>query len=940
MLAPVVAAVERQSRSFRRGFVRVPGGPGVASIRSVMLSTTPTAPIVDAKLYPAVGTAIPVARPKLDACSAVLDGSQPVAVVVAPAGYGKSTLMARWHATLVARRVPCAWLSLDHGDDDKARLVRHLVAALRKAEALAADAVEGHLAADFTSGVKPLLESLAGDLALLSRRIVLFIDDLHTLHDAEAIEVVDWLVNYAPRTLQFVLGSREEPPLRLAGLRLRQQLAEFDIDELKFGLDDAARLLRNRLGRELPPHELRQLVAKTEGWPAGLELAAVALQGSLPQATFIEQFAGTDRSIVDYLREVLLARLGEPLRSFVLRIALFDRISVPLARAVDAGADAAALLDELRARNLFLIALDRSGTWVRFHALVGEFFRERFMRADPAAARACLVRGAEWMHANGLAEDAVNCAIRAHDWALATRWLAECVEELASRRGYHQTILRWLQQLPEEWVDRQPAIRIQFAFSLSFYPRHLDYRAQIHRLQQLHDRLQADASADRARVDELRSALEMQQVLSLGLRDDPARLVELASGWLANWPDATPMRKGVVANVLAFGHKAGGDIERGLAVLADAQRWLEQAEGWYSLSWSYFLQALLQLKRGSYREARRVCADGLELVERKLHGHPGQAGMLHTALASIAYEFDEIGAAIEHIEHAMASTEEYAPADAVILAYLTHARLQRLRHDEASAMAVLHEGQQLGERRALPRVAMTLAAEECNGLARAGRHDEARLVAQRFGFDALPAPDAAPSLAVDKAFRAASRYLLQQAPKLVAQALGGAIEQARQRGLAHREVELLLLRALARRKDGEWDAALADLRDALAVAAPRGYLRQFLDEAEELRSLFERLDPERLRGSEAAPLARLLRERLRQTADPRDVADAAAVEELTRREIAILKRLESGLSNKEIAESIFISEGTLKWHLHNVYGKLGVKNRSGAVTRARGLGLL
>jgi ATP/maltotriose-dependent transcriptional regulator MalT len=905
-----------------------------------MASTTPIAAIVDVKLHPVIGMATPVARSKLDACSAVLDGSQPVTIVVAPTGYGKSTLMASWHVALVARGVPCAWLSLDEGDDDKARLVRHLVAALRKADALGGRAVEGHLAADFTSGVKPLLESLAGDLAKVRQRIVLFVDDLHTLRDAEAIEVIDWLINYAPRTMQLVVGSREEPPLRLAGLRLRQQLFEVGVDELQFSIDDAAQLLRNRLGRDLPAPELRQLVAKTEGWPAALELAAVALQGPLPAAAFVDQFAGTDRGIVDYLREVLLARLDEPLRSFVLRIALFDRISIPLARAIDDGANVQALIDELRTRNLFLIALDRSGTWFRFHALVGEFFRERFMRADPAAARACLVRGAEWMHAKGLAEEAVNAAIRAQDWELATRWLAECVEELASRRGYHHTILRWLQVLPPEWVDRHPAIRIQYAFSLSFYPRHLDYRAQLHRLQQLLDRLQADAATDGAQVDELRSALEMQHVMSLGLRDDPSRIVELASAWLARWPDAPTMRKGIVANVLGFGHKASGDIERGLAVLADARGWLEQAEGYYSLSWSFFLQALLELKRGSYREARRVCVDGLELVERKLHGHPGQAGMLHTVLALVAYEFDEIAAAVEHIEHAMASTEEYAPADAVILAYLTHARLQRLRHDEASAMAVLHEGQQLGERRGLPRVAVTLAAEECNGLARAGRHDEARLVAKRFGFDALPAPDAAPTLAVDKAFRAASRYLLQLSPRLVAQALGGAIEQARHRGLAHREVELLLMRALAQRKEGDWDAALADLRDALVVAAPRGYLRQFLDEAEELRSLFERLDPERMRGSEAAPLARLLRERLRHVADPRDVADAAAVEALTRREIAILKRLESGLSNKEIAESIFISEGTLKWHLHNVYGKLGVKNRSGALARARGLELL
>ena len=319
------------------------------------------------------------------------------------------------------------------------------------------------------------------------------------------------------------------------------------------------------------------------------------------------------------------------------------------------------------------------------------------------------------------------------------------------------------------------------------------------------------------------------------------------------------------------------------------------------------------------------------------------ASLFHTLLAGIAYEFDEIGPAVEHIERAMTSVDEYGPADAVIVAYLTQARLQRLRHDEASALAILKEGQALAERRGLRRVTVTLAAEECNGLARAGRYEEARVVATRFGFNQLPSGRSAFDLSSDKALRAATRFLLQQTPRLVVQALGGAIEYCRQRNLAHRWVELLLLRALAHKQDGEWEDALADLQTALAIAAPRQYLRLMLDEAVDLRPLVDRLDPERLRGSEAAPLARRLQQLMRKPdgQGPFDAqAPATAMEELTKREVAILKRLESGLSNKEIAEAIFISEGTLKWHLHNIYGKLDVKNRSGAMTRARALGIL
>ena len=150
-------------------------------------------------------------------------------------------------------------------------------------------------------------------------------------------------------------------------------------------------------------------------------------------------------------------------------------------------------------RNLFLIPLDQSGTWVRFHHLVGEFFRERYRRTAPAQARDCLIRGAHWMHANGNLEDAVNCMIRAQDWEQATRWVADSVEELVFRRGYHQTILRWMNALPEAWVDRYPVIRIQYAFALSFYSRHRECEAQIYRLQQLLESLDGAAASRHAR---------------------------------------------------------------------------------------------------------------------------------------------------------------------------------------------------------------------------------------------------------------------------------------------------------------------------------------------------------------------------------------------------------------------------------------------------------
>ena len=931
--------------------------------------------IVQGKLFPATGARKPLPRPRLDSSSDVLDGIFPVVVVAAPAGYGKSTLLARWHARLLERGVSCAWLSLDQDDSDSARFLRHLIAALQKASAHIGKDLAEDLIADFAGGSKSVLEAVAGDLAQVQHRIVLFLDDLQLVEGSEVRGILDWLINYAPRCLQYVIGTRRDPGLRLSGLRVRCQLLELGAEQLQFDVAEAAQFYRSRLGRDLPAQDLQTLLIKTEGWPAALELAALVLAGSSEPTAFIQDFAGTDTSVVDYLCDMVLLQMDERTRDIVLRISMFDRICAPLARAVTNAKDAEETLLGLRTHNLFLIPLDRAWEWARFHHLVGEFFRATYRRTAPAQARDCLVRGAQWLHANGYVEEAVNYMIRAQEWEQATQWVADCVEELVFRRGYHWTILRWMNALPEAYVDRYPVIRIQYAFALSFYPRHQEYEAQIYRLELLLQNLEAQVHHDTREIDELRCAVEMQVAMSIALRDDGMRGGELAATWLARWPQAPLRRKGVMGNVLSFGHKTRGHIDRGLETVAQTRQWLEQSEGYYASSWTAYLEAVLQLKRGSYFEAKLACTRGLELVERKLHGHPGQAGllhslsggssfdakierthvpelverklhghpgqasMLHTLLAGIAYEFDEIEQALAHLDLTSSSVSEYAHADAVIMAYLTQARIQRLRGDESGGLAMLREGQVLGERRGWRRLTLSLAAEECRGLARGGHYEEARLVATRFEFHELPVRSSTSPLSSDKSLRAASRYLLKQSPRVVVEALDAALESSQQRELAHRTVELLILRALAKKEDGDWTSALADVRRALTIAAPRNYVRAFLDEGRELGALIDRLDMEQLRGCEAAPLVRRLQRAMR-TPDIEGGAQIGIGEELTKRELSILKRLETGLSNKEIAEAIFVSEGTLKWHLHNVYGKLNVKNRTRAMARARALGIL
>ena len=290
--------------------------------------------IIQGKLFPANGTRKPLPRPRLDSSSDVLDGIFPVVVVAAPAGYGKSTLMARWHARLLERGVSCAWLSLDEDDNDATRFLRHLVTALQKASAHIGKNAAEDLIADLASGSRSLLEAIAGDLAQVQHRIVLFLDDLQLVERPEVREILDWLINYSPRSLQYVIGTRQDPGLRLSGLRVRSQLLELGAEQLQFDAREAAQFYRSRLGRDLPAPDLQTLLAKTEGWPAALELAALVLAGSSEPSAFIRQFAGTDTSVVDYLCDMVLSQMDERTRDIVFRVSMFDRICPPLARAV------------------------------------------------------------------------------------------------------------------------------------------------------------------------------------------------------------------------------------------------------------------------------------------------------------------------------------------------------------------------------------------------------------------------------------------------------------------------------------------------------------------------------------------------------------------------------------------------------------------------------
>lgn len=906
------------------------------------------------RLRPLLGASTPLPRPRLALPESVQQGQCTVVSVVAPAGHGKTTLLAQWMTALRQKACACAWLTLEDSDNDPARFLRHLIAALQRSGIHAGDATLAHLSDTLASQFRSVTESLAMDLDSSPHRLMLMLDDVHVLHEETVLDIIDWLLHYAPSRLQITLSSRSELPWRMGSLRVRGLLHELDHGQLLLTAQEARLFCYQQAHIDLSDDEFHLLLTRTEGNPTALELACVAWKGLTTdpgqRSRLLEQFVNSEDDAISYLCAHTLKHQPPLWRKLVMSLSMLTRFDAELAREASGLHDSGHLLTHLQGMRAFLIAADGSGQTCHLHELPRTCFKAHFMTTDPQEARQVLIRSARWCWDRGAQEEAISYALEAQAWDLAAPWLAICMPDIAQKRGELQLALHWMNSLPSEYLDRYPQIRIDYAFALSFFPQKPEVATQLRALQAIRLRLTQSPSSDLRTIDQIDCAMAFQRVLSLGLTDQghPAR--HAARDWLARWPHAPALQRGIVGNVLCFGYKTTGELDEGAHIAHVARGWLEQDHAWYGLAWNASLEAVLHLKRGSYPLARAACMRGLQVIDNHMGGHRTHASVHHTLLAALDYEADDLASAQRHMDHSLDSLAQYGGADLLIVGWLTRARLRFAQHDIEGGLNVLHEGRTLALRRGLPRVLVSLVAETCVQLCRAGRHTEARTLARSQGLDTFPQAtteqpdnpyqDLLGGIQADRAQRVAARLLLPTKPAQVMEDLAWPIARSAQRGLIRKQIELLILQAIAAHDCHHKPDARHALSQALTLAAQHDHVRVFKDDETALRPLMTGWKP----STQLPPTAQALWQKLMNPtcagiADG-DHPDTPSAHGLTRREVAILQRLASGLSNKEIAEAIFISEGTLKWHLHNIYGKLGSKNRTGALTQARAIGAI
>jgi LuxR family transcriptional regulator, maltose regulon positive regulatory protein len=862
-----------------------------------------------------------------------------VVVVSAPAGFGKSTLLAQSLLHETEGGGPAvAWLSLDSGDSDPASYWAYVLAALHTADADVGASARRLLESPGGAPITTVLTSLLNDLATRDTVIVLVLDDYHVVHDPDIHEAMAFLVDHLPPQLRLVIATRSDPPFPVARLRARGQLAEVRAADLRFTEEETAEYFEG-MGLQLSHGEVSTLEGRTEGWAAALQLAALSMHGRDDVAGFIEGFAGDDRHVVDYLIEEVVHRQPEEVRDFLLRTSVLARMSGPLADAVTGRTDGRVMLETLDRDNLFLVPLDDQRRWYRYHHLFADMLQARLLDERPGEAAELHRRASAWHEQQGDTTAAIEHALSAGDTDRAAG-LVETALPGMNRMRREAQVRRWMEALPEEAFDRRPVLANGYVGALM----------STGEIRGVGPRLDlAERWVEAARAQPAGTLPEGLLVA------DPAGWRRLP-GWVKIHRAGLSLMAGDVAATMEHGREAiarldpGDDLGHGAATaLMGLAAWrlgdLGAAEAAYTETIRRFelvgfvsdilgcavTVADLQMTRGALREAERTYRDSLDLAARQPGGPLRGMPDMRVGLIMVDVERDDLRSAREHLRLAHELGDHFGLPKHPHRWRIAEARVREAEGDLPGALAMLDEAEQVYDLDFSPDV-RPLAAMRARVWVRQGRPGPALAWAQERGLSVTDEPDylhefehitLARALLAGPDVQAAMDLL----DRLLLAADGG--------GRFGSVLEIEVLRALALHQLGNDDAAHVALARALELGEPEGYVRTFTDEPA-VTTLLRRASGRR---DSSAYVDRLLR-----AGDSRPAVPAPRsvdlVDPLSERELEVLRLLASELSGPDIARHLVVSLNTVRTHTKSIYAKLGVGSRRSAVRRAEDLGLL
>lgn len=868
-------------------------------------------PLIKTKFYIPHLRPSHVARPRLLAAlnDAFIQGdsfTRKLTSVCAPAGYGKTTLTIDWLHTL---DVEAAWLSLDEGDNDPVRFLTYLVHAIRQVHPEVGSAALAMLQSPQLPPPEELLTPVLNEIESQQALFVVVIDDYHLIQTPAVHPYLNFLVDYQPPRMHTVIVSREDPPLPLHRLRARGQMLEIRQENIRFTLEESANFIENLVDQKVSLENLQAVEHRTEGWVTGMQLLALSLKEHHDVNEFIRSFTGSDRFVLDYLFEEVFHRQPGEVQSFLLKTSILEHLSAGLCEAVSGDKNSSKILAGLDHANLFILPVDQTQTWYRYHRLFLDLLRHRLRLQQEISPQDLHRKASHWCEEEGYLENAVNHALDGEDWHRAADLIYQISDGML-KGGAIATLVRWFRRIPQEVIISEPESCLTYAWVLLLASevKEADFYLK-------------KAEAGTATGGSLSGEIAAAQAFLAQTIGDEDHLVEYSERALSLLPKNDLSSRGIVALNLGIAYWHQGYMEKAERTMSEALAASRQTDNKYAEVTSVLFLGRVFAVRGQLQQAagyiKRVADTRVRVPV---------VGLAYLDLSALEYEWNHLQASETYLEQGLEMIGTRSNFEFQVAGLMQEARLLMARGEHRRALQLLDENWTLEHMADIPvRTRARLAALMVEIAIAVGDLDVAERYAERVTID----QDAHPFYRFINL--TTIRMLLARNKNAEASGLlKAACQTAETAGWQYGKAVLCLMRSLAA---GEQGAALEHLKEALILAHPAGLVRSFVD-----------LD---------AALVPLLKEAAHQGIHPEYVGQILAafgedaleslppgIEPLSDRELEVLRLLAAGMTNRQIADQLVVSISTVKSHVHHISGKLDASNRTQAVSRARKLGML